>query len=223
MAKNKLKHLAELETFPNVFQLRKDLKGRWKEEVFHNSNPMTLELGCGKGEYGLALAKRFPERNFIGVDIKGARLWRGAKTAIDEKITNVAFLRTFIDHIDEYFEENEVEEIWITFPDPQHGSGGDRKRLTSEKFLSLYKKFLKPNGIIHLKTGDLFLYRFTLEKIKELNCELLVSSSDLYAKNLFDDILEIKTFYEEQHLARCKTIKYLKFRFRTHFADKTRR
>ncbi len=213
MAKNKLRNLAEIAAFPNVFQLRKDLKGRWNEEVFHNSNPITLELACGKGDYSLALAKKFPHRNFIGIDIKGARMWRGAKTALGENIPNVAFLRTYIDHIEEYFSEGETEEIWITFPDPQHGSGGDRKRLTSEKFLTRYQKILKPRGIIHLKTDDMFLYQFTLEKISECKGVVIISTADLYSENFVDEILGVKTFYEKRHLAMGKKIKYVKFRF----------
>ncbi len=212
MAKNKVKHLEELKTFNNVFQLRKDLKGKWNE-VFKNSNPITLELACGKGEYSLALAKKFPSKNFIGIDIKGARIWRGAKSALEEKIGNVVFLRTYIDHIEEYFAEGEVEEIWITFPDPYHASGKARKRLTSTLFLPRYKKILKHGGVIHLKTDDLLLYVFTLETLQAVNANLLFHTIDLYASELQDEILEVKTYYEKKHLALGKTIKYVKFSF----------
>lgn len=213
MGKSKLRHLAELDTFPNVYQLRRDLKGNWCELVFQNSNPITLELACGKGEYTLALARKFPSRNFIGLDIKGARIWRGAKTALEEKISNVAFLRTYIDHIEDYFTEGEVEEIWITFPDPYPEKSKARKRLTSEVFLPRYKKILNPGGIIHLKTDDLQLFQFTLEKIEECKGQILFVSDDLYASSLPDEILSEKTFYERQHLAEGKTIKYIRFMF----------
>ena len=211
MGKNKLKHLAELRTFSNVFQLQRDLKGKWNEIVFQNSSPITLELACGKGEYTLALAKRFPQRNFIGIDIKGARIWRGAKTAIEENMSNVAFLRTYIDHLEEYFSVEEIEEIWITFPDPYREKSKARKRLTSEKFLPRYKNILKKGGIIHLKTDDLQLFQFTLEKISEFKCNVIFSSEDLYAEKLPDEILAEKTFYERQHLAEGRSIKYIKF------------
>lgn len=213
MGKTKLRHLAELQTFSNVYQLRRDLKGRWNELVFQNSNPVTIELACGKGEYTLALARKFPAQNFIGLDIKGARIWTGAKMALEEKISNAAFLRTYIDHIEDYFEEGEVEEIWITFPDPYPEKSKARKRLTSELFLPRYKKILKPGGIIHLKTDDLQLYQFTLEKIEEFRYRILFVSDDLYASPLPDEILSEKTFYEQQHLAKGKTIKYIRFGF----------
>jgi len=211
LGKNKLKHLAELQTFSNVYQLQRDLKGKWNEIAFQNSNPITLELACGKGEYTLALARKFPERNFIGIDIKGSRIWRGAKTALEEKIANVAFLRTYIDHLEEYFSPGEVEEIWITFPDPYREKSKARKRLTSEKFLPRYKNILKQGGIIHLKTDDWQLYQFTLEKISEFKCNIIFSSEDLYSEKLPDEILSEKTFYEQQHLAEGKTIRYIKF------------
>jgi len=211
VGKNKLRHLAELETFPNVFQLRRDLKGEWNESVFKNQNPIILELACGKGEYAVALAKKYPEKNFIGIDIKGARIWRGAKTALEEKITNVVFIRTFIDHIEEYFSEEEVEEIWITFPDPYLKKSKARKRLTSKLFLERYKTILRSTGIIHLKTDDLQLYQFSLETIYEFKGSILFSSADLYSQALPDEILNTKTYYEQQHLAEGKAIKYIKF------------
>lgn len=213
MSKKKRIHLAELETFPNVFQLQKELKGRWNEIVFKNKNPITLELACGKGEYTIALAKKFPERNFIGVDIKGARIWRGAKTALEEHILNVAFLRTYIDHITEFFEEDEVSEIWITFPDPYPENSKARKRLTSEMFLPRYRQILKPGACIHLKTDDLPLYEFTLEMLSKNKCRILFHTNNLYTSSLPDEILSVKTFYEKQHLANGRTIKYIRFSF----------
>ncbi len=211
MAKKKLLHLAELETFTNVFQLRKDLKGRWNAEVFKNENPITLELACGKGEYTLALAKKYTDRNLIGIDIKGARLWKGAKKGLEEQLNNAVFLRTYIDHITDYFEENEVAEIWITFPDPYPERSNARKRLTSQMFLSRYRQILKPSGFIHLKTDDLTFYRFTLDTISQLNYNLDFFTENLYNSNMPDEILFVKTFYELQHLANGRTIKYIRF------------
>jgi tRNA (guanine-N7-)-methyltransferase len=156
-------------------------------------------------------AEGFPDRNFIGIDIKGARIWRGAKTALEEAIPNVAFLRTYIDHLADYFEHGEVAEIWITFPDPYHEKSKARKRLTSEIFLARYKNVLKPGGFIHLKTDDLFLYQFTLEMIEKAKGEILFHTDNLYAAPLPHEILEVKTFYENQHLASGKSIKYVKF------------
>ena len=217
MGKNKLKKFAEMETFENVFQypfavIEREgfsLKGNWKKDFFKNDNPIVLELGCGKGEYAVGLARRFPDKNYIGVDIKGARMWTGAKAAVKEGISNVAFLRTNIELIDRFFEAGEVSEIWITFPDPQMKKV--RKRLTSTRFLELYRNILIANGIMHLKTDSPFLYTYTdaLVKLNELPVE--VNTADLYNSNIVDDILEIKTFYEQQWLDRGLSIKYIKF------------
>ncbi|MEP7128997.1 MAG: tRNA (guanosine(46)-N7)-methyltransferase TrmB [Chitinophagales bacterium] len=215
MAKKKRIRLKELETFPNVFQLRMELKGKWHETVFENHAPITLELACGKGEYTIALAQKFPEKNFVGIDIKGARIWRGAKTALEENIHSVAFLRTYIDHITEYFVPGEVAEIWITFPDPYHENGKARKRLTSEVFLNRYRQILQPGGMLHLKTDDQLLYEFSLLSLRKHNCNILFQTEDLYASGLPDEILSVKTFYEKQHLANGKTIKYIRFSFNT--------
>ena len=211
MGKNKLKHLNELGTFSNVYQLRRDLKGKWNETVFRNQNPITLELACGKGEYTIALARKFPHRNFIGIDIKGARIWRGAKIAIEEKLSNVAFLRTYIDHLMDYFNPREVEEIWILFPDPYHQKSKARKRLTSSLFLDRYRQIIKPKGLIHLKTDDLQLYQFSIETLNEHNAIAHFKTDDLYTSTLPDEILIEKTFYEQKHLLNSKTIKYIKF------------
>ncbi|MEO6169121.1 MAG: tRNA (guanosine(46)-N7)-methyltransferase TrmB [Chitinophagales bacterium] len=213
MAKKKLIRLSELETFANVYQLSMELKGKWKLLVFQNFAPITLELACGKGEYTVALARNFPARNFIGIDIKGARIWRGAKTALEEKISNAAFLRTYIDHITAYFEPGEVAEIWITFPDPYHENSKMNKRLTSSVFLRRYMQILQPGGIIHLKTDDQLLYEFSLDTIAKENCRLLFNTDNLYASDLPDEILSVRTFYEKQHLANGKTIKYIRFTF----------
>ncbi len=211
MGKNKLKHFAEMETFTNVFQKATAMKGKWNEAFFQNKNPITLELGCGKGEYSLALARLYPERNFIGIDIKGARIWRGAKTALEEGLKNVCFLRAQIDHLPEYFEPNSVDEIWLTFSDPHPPLHEAKKRLTSQKFISIYSQVLKQDGIIHLKTDSIILYEYTLEIIEELKLKTIYHSADIYSGELYDKILEAKTYYENIHLKLGKTIKYVKF------------
>lgn len=178
--------------------------------MFGNNNPIVLEIGCGKGEYTVGLARLFPNKNFIGIDIKGARIWRGAKTAIEEKIPNVAFLRAFVEQIDAIFAEGEVDEMWITFPDPQMNKA--RKRLTGSKLLTQYRKYLKPNGLVHLKTDSGFLYQYTVELIKKNGMTCNVDNNDLYLQGGADDrILSIRTFYEQQWLNRGKTIKYVQF------------
>lgn len=212
MPKSKLKHFAELLTFPNVFQLTKEMKGNWNKVYFKNDNPVTLELGCGRGEYTLGMAAIFPERNFIGVDIKGARLWRGGKTALEKQMNNVAFLRTQIDHLMEYFEPEEVQEIWITFPDPYPRKSDTKRRLTSPKYLNVYKQVLQSGGAIHFKTDDTHLYEYSLQVINELSLNLIAVTDDLYASNLADEVLSLKTYYEKIHLSDGKKIKYIKFR-----------
>jgi tRNA (guanine-N7-)-methyltransferase len=211
VVKKKNLRLAELETFSNVYQLRKDLKGKWNESVFKNCHPVTLELACGKGEYSLALAQQFPSRNFIGIDIKGARLWRGAKTALDLALPNVAFLRTYIDHLPDYFSRGEVEEIWILFPDPYREKSKARKRLTSSFFLQQYRQVLSPGATLHLKTDDEGLFHFTLETLEQWKAKILFQSDDLYSSSLPQQVLAVQTFYEKQHLEKKKTIKYLAF------------
>ena len=218
MGKNKLKKFAEMETMQCVFQfpfwrLESDgfaLRGKWHSDYFHNDNPIVLELGCGRGEYTVGLARRFPNKNFIGVDIKGARMWTGAGEATKEGLRNVAFLRTDIELITSFFAPNEVGEIWITFPDPQMKKV--HKRLTSARFLRLYSNLLVDNGLVHLKTDSPFLYTYTDALVKCNSFEVEINSSDLYGSGISDDILEIKTYYERQWLARGKTIKYIKFR-----------
>lgn len=217
MGKNKLKKFADMDTFPIVFQYPFatiqnsgfPLKGKWNKEFFKNDNPIVLELGCGKGEYAVGLARKYPDRNFIGIDVKGARMWTGAKEAVEKNLTNVAFLRTNIELIAHFFEQAEVSEIWITFPDPQMKKV--RKRLTSTRFLDFYRLILKSNGIIHLKTDSPFLYTYTDALVQLNKFKTVINTSDLYHSDVVDDILEIQTFYEQQWLDRGLTIKYIKF------------
>ena len=217
MAKNKLAKFAEMETLENVFQptheevFRTDykLKGKWGEQVFGNDHPIVLEVGCGKREYSVGLGELYPEKNFIGLDIKGARMWTGAKTAKEKGMKNVVFLRTHAEELESIFAPREVSEIWITFPDPQMAKA--RKRLTGTRFLSLYRKFLKEDGLIHLKTDSPFLYQYTAELVKVNHLPVNVNTDDLYGVGVDDKILGIKTFYERQWLSRGKTIKYIQF------------
>lgn len=215
MGKDKLRRFAEIATFENVIELEngKPLKGNWTKLQFKNSNPLILELGCGKGEYSVNLAKLYPQKNFIGIDYKGNRIWRGAKTAIEESIPNVAFLRIQIENLLDYFSENEIDEIWITFPDPQPQISREKKRLTSPRFLEKYKSILKKGGIVHLKTDSDLLYTYTKEKVKELGLSTHVQTNDLYASQPPDEVLSIKTYYEKKYLAQNKNINYLKFTF----------
>lgn len=218
MGKNKLKKFADMETIDFVFQypfarLQKEtfpLKGRWGADFFGNDKPIVLELGCGKGEYTVGLARRFPDKNFIGVDIKGARMWTGASEARDTGMKNVAFVRTSIELIDSFFAPGEVSEIWITFPDPQMKKA--TKRLTSTRFMNLYRRILVDGGLIHLKTDSPFLYTYTDLMVKLNRLPVVESTADLYASGSAGDILDIKTHYERQWLARGLTIKYLQFR-----------
>ncbi len=217
MGKNKLKKFAEMDKFTNVFQYPFSvveqkgfpLKSSWKKDYFKNDNPIVLELGCGKGEYTVGLARRFPDKNYIGVDIKGARMWTGAKQAVQEELGNVAFLRTNIELIDRFFDKDEVSEIWITFPDPQMKKV--RKRLTSTRFLDLYRNILENDGLVHLKSDSPFLYTYTDALVKLNSLPTEINTDDLYHSGIADDILEIKTFYEQQWLDRGLTIKYIKF------------
>ena len=215
MGKDKLRRFAEVATFANVHQLDegKELKGCWAEKHFQNKQPIVLELACGKGEYTVNLARLFPEKNFIGVDYKGNRIWRGAKTALEENIPNVAFLRIQIESILDYFEKGEVSEIWITFPDPQPQISREKNRLTSPRFLEKYKEVLKPGGIIHLKTDNDGLHAYTAEKIDQLGLALHARTEDLYQSEFADHVLSIKTYYEKKYLASNKNINYLKFSF----------
>ncbi len=218
MGKKKLQRFAEMETFEHVVQPCYDevfckdyhLKGKWNQLFFKNNQPIILELGCGKGEYTVGLAQKFTKINFIGVDIKGARMWCGAKTAIEEKLHNVGFIRTRIDFISSFFAPNEIQEIWITFPDPQ--AKKYYKRLTSTRFLGYYKNFLKPDGLIHLKTDNRALHLYTKTVIQVNNLELIEDTDNLYNPGMDHPVLSIKTFYEKQFLAAGKPIHYLKFK-----------
>lgn len=218
-SKNKLKRFKENETFPNVIQPAREeveegfsLKGKWKEH-FKNNNPIVLELGCGKGEYTIGLAKRNPDKNFIGVDIKGARFWRGAKTALDEELSNVAFLRTQIELVDLLFGKEEVSEIWITFPDPQIKYKRTKHRMTNFSFLEKYERILIPNGLMHLKTDSEFMHGYTLGLLHGLGKEVIYSNHNIYKnEGSPKDVLEIQTFYENQYLEIGKPITYIQFR-----------
>ena len=218
MAKNKLKKFAEMETFSNVFQpsalSQHPIAGRWRADYFHNNRPIVLELGCGRGEYTVGLSRKYPDKNFIGVDIKGARMWAGAKEAETEGLQNVAFLRTNIEFITSFFAKDEVDEIWITFCDPQMKKA--TKRLTSTYFMQRYQQIMKPNGVIHLKTDSPFLYTYTMEMLRLNPYPVLCSTDDLYADSigsigLFDDARALQTHYEKQWLERGMRIKYVEW------------
>ena len=187
------------------------LKGNWKKDFFKNDNPVVLEIGCGKGEYTVGLGKKFPNKNFIGIDIKGARIWYGAKDAIENNMDNVAFIRTKIELIESFFNKGEVDEIWITFPDPQQKNNRTKNRLTSSRFLKRYSNILSENGSVNLKTDSNFLYQYTSAVIDENNLEVKAKTSDLYNSELYDDILSIQTFYEQQFASRGIDIKYIKY------------
>jgi len=220
-SKNKLKRFKENETFTNVFQPKRDelisenflIKGHWRNQVFKNENPLVLELGCGKGEYTIGLARKFPDKNFIGIDIKGARFWRGAKTAVDEKMDNVSFLRIQIELIEYAFAENEVDEIWITFPDPQIKYKRTKHRMTNIEFLSRYKRILKPEGFINLKTDSEFMHGYTLGLLHGLGHEVLYANHNVYKhEGSPEEVTKIQTFYESQYLEQNKPITYIRFK-----------
>lgn len=217
MGKNKLQKFADMAAYPHVFEypysvaenVPFEMKGKWHEKFFKNNNPIVLELGCGRGEYTVGLGRMFPDKNFIAVDIKGARMWSGATESISEGLANVAFLRTNIEIIERFFAEGEVSEIWLTFSDPQMKKA--TKRLTSTYFMNRYRQFLKPDGIIHVKTDSNFMFTYTRYMIEENKLPVLFITEDLYHSNLVDDILGIKTYYEQQWLDRGLSIKYIKF------------
>jgi len=215
VGKDKLRRFAEVDTFSNVVQLDagKPFKGKWASDFFKNSNPVVLELACGKGEYTVNLGRLFPQKNFIGIDYKGNRIWRGAKTALEDGVNNVGFLRIQIETILDYFDEGEIDEIWITFPDPQPQISREKKRLTSPRFLEKYKQVVKSGGYINLKTDNDGLHAYTAEKIEELGLKLFVKTEDLYHSEHADEILSIKTYYEKKYLQDNKNINYLKFSF----------
>ena len=211
MGHKKLIRFEAIKTFPNVLQYPQGMKNKWND-FFKNDYPITLELACGKGEYAVGLGRLYPQRNFIGIDIKGNRIWKGAKTALDEGLSNVAFIRSHIDKVTDYFDTSEVDEIWITFPDPQLRFSRAKKRLTYPRFLRLYQQFLKPGGLVHLKTDSPDLYQFTKIVINLFELELLVDYDDAYAQPIVSQELKIKTHYETLDIAQSNRIHYLQFR-----------
>ncbi len=211
MGQKKLIRFEAIKAFPNVLEYPENMKGNW-HIYFKNNNPITLELACGKGEYTTGLASMYSDRNFIGIDIKGNRIWRGAKTAIDEGLHNVAFLRTEIDKITDYFAADEIAEIWITFPDPQLRMSKAKKRLTHPKFLRLYQQFLQANGIVHLKTDSPVLYQFTKTIIDLYTLECEVDFDDAYRQTTISKELAIQTHYEKLDIANSNKIHYLQFK-----------
>ena len=222
-SKNKLKRFRENDTFANVFQPSREelveeafsLKGQWNKTYFKNKHPLVLELGCGKGEYTVALAKKYPEKNFIGIDIKGARFWRGAKTSIEESITNTAFIRMQIELIEHAFEKEEVDEIWITFPDPQIKYKRTKHRLTNATFLKRYKHILKPKGIMNLKTDSEFMHGYTLGLLHGAGHEVLYANHDVYhQEGSPEEVTSVQTFYESQYLEKDKAITYIRFKIK---------
>lgn len=216
MAKKKLIHFQENLTFPHLFQPKYHdlvpffpMQGVWHDRFFCNTNPIVVEFGCGKGEYTVGLARLHPERNYIGFDMKGARLWRGCKTVAEEEIKNVAFVRTLVDHAERIFAPGEVSEVWITFPDPQPGR--ERRRLTAPVFIERYGRILRPGGVVHLKTDDQKLFAYTLEVVAQHGHKLLLATDDLYGSDITDEVTLIRTFYEKMWLEMGKKICYLRF------------
>lgn len=198
-------------TFEEVFRKDYKLKGHWKENFFKNTNPIVLELGCGKGEYTLGMAKKYPSKNFLGIDIKGARMWKGAREALEMNIVNAGFLRTRIEMIDSFFAKSEIDELWVTFPDPQIKKRRNKKRLTGARFLNSYRKCLVPGGLVHLKTDSAELYEYTNNLLSYNNITADISTSDLYSSSLPDELLSIKTHYELLFLNEGKKITYTRF------------
>lgn len=213
MSRRKLKKYTELETFENCLQNPDGIKGNWKEQHFRNANPIVLELGCGKGEYAINLAEKVKEKNFIGVDVKGSRLWNGARIALQKNLKNVTFLRIQINFILEYFAENEVSEIWIPFPDPFPREKNRNKRLTSPWFIEKYKHILNKEGMVHFKTDSNDLFHYTLNILKDCDAEIINATSNLYASGMLNDVLSIRTTYEQIFLETGSTIKYINFKF----------
>ncbi|MDX5348131.1 MAG: tRNA (guanosine(46)-N7)-methyltransferase TrmB [Hymenobacteraceae bacterium] len=215
MSRSKLAKFAVIAERDNVMQPEKELygklQGKWNELFFKQNQEIVLEIGCGKGDYTIGMARLFPNKNFLGIDIKGSRIWKGSTVAVEEKLDNVGFLRTFIEGLDEHFAENEISEIWITFPDPRPKKGDVKKRLTSPRFLDMYEKIVKPGGIIHFKTDNLGLFEYTLEVLQERKVKDLVYSFDLYNSDLQGHTLGIQTTYEKRFLADGIPIKYLQY------------
>ena len=220
-SKNKLKRFKENETFDHVFQPNREtlvenkfiFKGQWRQKFFKNKNPLVLELGCGKGEYTVGLAEKYPNKNYIGIDVKGARFWRGAKTAKENQLSNVAFVRAQIELIGFLFEANEVDEIWITFPDPQIKYKRGKHRLTNPDFLKRYKHILNQTGVVHLKTDSEYMHGYTLGLLQGLGHEIQYANHNVYQQEGSpDEVTEIQTFYEKTYLEKGKAITYLRFK-----------
>lgn len=201
-----------MKTFSNTFENPIEMKGKWLSAFFKNTNPVVLELGCGRGEYTIGLSAMYPEKNFIGIDLKGSRLWKGAKYCAHQKRTNAAFIRSRIEQIESFFEPNEVDEIWITFPDPQPRDKWEKKRLTSKDYLELYKRIISLNGLLHLKTDNTFLYGYTLEILRNANYEIVYSHDDIYSLPEIPEVLTIETTYERKFKSLGETIKYIRFK-----------
>ena len=218
MGRSKLEKFAVIAERENVIQdgdeLYGQLAGKWREVQFENDNPIVLEIGCGRGEYTIGMASLYPEKNFIGIDIKGARIWKGSSLALEAELYNVAFLRIFVEQLTDHFVEGEVDEIWITFPDPRPRDRDIKRRLTSPRFLELYKKIVKPGGTIHLKTDNTELFNFSVEVLQERNEKDLLLTSDLYNSDLQEHTMGIYTTYEKRYLNEGIAIKYLQFKNR---------
>lgn len=216
MGKNKLQRYSDNKGFENVFEHtefkdEKFPKGNWAGKIFKNKNPIVVELACGKGEYTTNLAHSYPDKNFIGIDIKGDRIWKGAIRAQDEELDNVRFLRCYIDHLEQFFDKGEISELWITFPDPYLKKSDAKKRLTSPKFLEIYRKVAAEDAVVNLKTDSEPLFRFTLEVINDQSLGVLARFDDLYTEDDLNEELRIKTYYEKKHLERNRTIQYVRF------------
>ena len=218
MAQKKLQRFADIKTFANVLEYPKEMQGKWSD-FFKNQNPVILELACGRGEYTVGIAKLFPQQNCIGVDVKGNRMYIGAKKCLEENITNAAFLRTQIEMLTDYFVAGEIDEIWITFPDPQLRISKAKRRLTHPRFLRLYQQVLKPGGIIHLKTDSPDLYRFTKTVAELYDLTIIEDSDNVYSEVFVKEELKIKTHYESLDIAQSKKIHYLKFTLPVHLKD----
>ncbi len=218
MGRGKLEKYKEVTEFSNTLEYTDfqdeespKPKGHWHSEIFKNENPIILELACGKGTYTLELAQRYPDKNFVGVDIKGNRIWKGARQSLEEGLDNVRFLRIYIDHLDEYFAPEEVDDIWITFPDPYPRRSDRSKRLSSPKFLKIYQRVLKPEGLIHFKTDSDELFSFTKKMVRESECEVQDVVDEIYQERPNDELLTIQTHFEKKYLEKGRTISYIKF------------
>lgn len=216
MPRKKLKRFAEIETFPNVIRWPENIIPGWLDNYFGNSNPITLETACGKGEYTVGLARRFPDRNFIGIDKKGERIWRGARIAREEGLSNALFIQSDVDRIVDLFGEKSISEIWITFPDPFPKKNQESRRLTSTGFLNLFSRVITPEGFVHLKTDDDDFFRFTIDSLKTLKCVVYQLTFDLYGDSIIDELLTMKTTFERRHLEAGRSIKYARFGFAGH-------